>query len=288
MKISKLLQLLMLSANLFRVGIVPEGGGGDDAAAAAEAEAAAAAEAEAAAAAAAAGGDGKPKVSDAEAKLLKEVMQKKDALKTASDALTAANDKLKAFEGIDPVKVRELLAQQSAAENAQLEAKGEYERVKQRMAEEHATTLRGRDDLIAQLQAQLAGKDGTINELTVGQQFAHSKFITEESTMAPAKARKLFGEHFDMVDGKVTPYDKPRGEANRTTLVDQFGNSLPFEEAMRKIVEADPDRDSLLRSKVKPGANSDSKAKPVDAKINTAETDSISKISAGLKGLKLG
>src|SRR3569832_1505251 len=230
---------------------------------------------------------GKPKLSDAEAKLLKENMQKKEALQKASDELKKAQSALKAFEGIDPVKVRELMDAQKKAEEAQLEARGEWDRLKQRMAEEHSNQIQSKDTMIAQLQAALAAKDSTINELSIGQQFAQSEFIKEETTIPPSKARKLFGEHFDVVEGKLVPYDKPRGEASRTALVDQYGNAVPFEEAMRKIVQADPDRDSLLRSKVTPGAGSSSAPKVEAGKAKQESGDSASKINAGLKGLNI-
>lgn len=95
------------------------GGGGDDAAAIA---AAAAAETARLAAEAAAAGGAKP--SDAEAKLIKEVMQKKDALAKTTTDLTAAQARLKEFDGIDPVAIRALLADKAKAETAALEAAG--------------------------------------------------------------------------------------------------------------------------------------------------------------------
>ncbi len=252
-------------------------GGGGGSAEPTEVEQTAAAEA---AAAAAAGGK---KPSDEEAKLLKEVMQKKEALKATEATLAAAQARLKEFDGVDPAAIRKLLADQKAAEDAQLVAKGEFDTLKARMAEEHTKVTQSLQEQIAALQAQLSSKDKVVDELSIGTQFSQSKFITEESTMAPAKARKLFGDHFDVVDGKVVAFDKPRGEANRAALVDQLGNSIAFEDAMRKIVEADPDKDSLLKSKVKPGAGSESKQVAKVPAQKDQPTDSVSKIGAGLK-----
>jgi len=252
------------------------GGGGDD-----DAAAKAKAEAEAAAAAAAA-----KKPTDEEAKLLKEVMQKKEALQKTQADLTAAQERLKEFDGIDPAEIKKLLQAQKDAETAQLEAKGEYERVKQRMAEEHANQTKSLQEQIDALKAQLGQKDGAINELSIGAQFAQSTFIAEELTLTPSKARVVYGEHFDVVDGKVVAFDKPRGATNRTALVDQYGNNVGFDEALRKIVDADPDKDALLRSKVKPGAGSDSKKADPKPKQEIADT-STGKIANGLKSLNL-
>jgi hypothetical protein len=254
-----------------------------------EAEKAAAAEA-----AKQAGGEGEnkgdKKPSDAEAKLIKEVMQKKEALGKTQADLAAAQERLRQFDGIDPDAVKKLLADQKAAEEAQLAAKGEFDTLKARMVEEHTRVTKEKDDIIAALQAQLQSKDKVVDELSLGQHFAQSAFIKEESTMAPAKARKLFGDHFDVVDGKVVAFDKPRGEAGRGPLVDQLGNSLSFEDAMRKIVEADPDKNSLLRSKVKPGAGSESKTTPkapTDSSAANKNVTGVSKITAGLNLAKL-
>lgn len=253
------------------------GGGGSTEPTEAE-KAAAVAAAEAAAAAA-----GGKKPSDEEAKLLKEVMQKKEALKATEATLATAQARLAEFDGVDPAAIRKLLKDQKDAEDAQLAAKGEFETLRTRMAEEHTKVTASLNDQIAALTAQLASKDKVVDELSIGSQFSQSKFITEESTMAPAKARKLFGDHFDVVEGKVVAFDKPRGETNRTPLVDQLGNNVAFEDAMRKIVEADPDKDSLLRSKVKSGAGSESKSVAKVPAQKEAATDSLSKIGAGLK-----
>ena len=270
------------------------GGGGDDAAkAAAEAaaskatdEAAAAAAAEAAKKAADDAAGGKTKPSDEEARLLKENMKKKEALDKANAELKKTQDALKAFEGIDPEAVRKLLADQKSAEEKALEAKGDWDRLKGRMAEEHGKEVKTLQDQIAALSAKLNNTEGTIKDLSIGTQFSQSKFISEELTLTPAKTRVIYGDYFDVEDGKVVGYDKPRGAANRTAIVDQYGNSVDFEGALRKIIEADPEKDHLLKSKMKQGAGSDSR-KPSGQTKQEVPADGISKIASGLKGLKV-
>lgn len=224
---------------------------------------------------------------DAEAKLLKEVMQKKEALKTAEAEAAAAKARLAEFDGIDAAAVKKLMAEQKAAEEAQLVAKGEFDTLKARMAEEHTKVTMSLQDQIKALQEQLAAKERDVDELSVGSQFSQSKFIGEETTIPPSKARALYGAHFELEDGKIVGYDKPRGSAGRAPLVDQFGNPVAFEDAMRKIIEADPDKDSLLRSKVKPGAGSESKTAKKLPDTSQKPVGSISKISAGLNLAKL-
>lgn len=226
---------------------------------------------------------GKTGPSDAEAKLIKENMAKKEQLRKVQDELTALR---KQFEGIDPEAVRKLLSEQRSAEEQALEKKGDYERLKARMAEEHGkevTTLKAQLEALQGEKSKLAS---TINDLTVGTQFGQSQFISGELTLTPAKARVIYGDFFDVEDGKIVGYDKPRGSAGRTALVDQYGTAVAFDAALRKIVEADPEKDHLLKSKVKAGAGSDSK-KASGEPAKEASGDSMSKIAAGLKGLKI-
>lgn len=231
------------------------------------------------------GSKGARKVSDEEARLLKENMKKKEQLDKATQQLKQVQDQLKAFDGIDPVAVKKLLTEQKTAEEKALEAKGDWERLKTRMAEEHGKEVTTLQEQIKALSGELNNTKGTINELTIGTRFSQSQFIAEELTLTPAKARVIYGDHFELEEGKMVAYDKPRGSANRTALVDQYGNAVGFDEALKKIVEADPEKDHLLKSKVKPGAGSDSK-KPVQGAKQEVDADSISKIASGLKGLK--
>jgi hypothetical protein len=213
-------------------------------------------------------------------------MKKKEALDKANAELKKTQDALKAFEGIDPEAVRKLLADQRSAEEKALEAKGDWDRLKGRMAEEHGKEVKTLQDQIAALSAKLNSTEGTIKDLSIGTQFSQSKFISEELTLTPAKTRVIYGDYFDVEDGKVVGYDKPRGAANRTAIVDQYGNTVDFEGALRKIIEADPEKDHLLKSKMKQGAGSDSR-KPSGQQKADAPTDGISKIASGLKGLKV-
>jgi hypothetical protein len=214
-------------------------------------------------------------------------MKKKEQLDKANAELAKARETLKNFDGIDPDAVKKLLADQRTAEEKALEAKGDWDRLKTRMAEEHGKEVKTLQQQIEQLSQQLNSTQGTIKDLSIGTQFSQSKFIAEELTLTPSKARVVYGEYFDVENGQVVGYDKPRGAANRTAMVDQYGNAVGFEDALRKIVEADPDKDHLLKSKMKPGAGSDSR-KPAGGNVKTeSNVDGISKIASGLKGLNI-
>lgn len=229
-------------------------------------------------------GSGESKISDSEAKLLKEVMQKKKALAEATDNIKKLNEKLAQFDGIDPVAVRELLNQKKTEETKQLEAKGEWDRLRAQIVEEHNKEKLTLSERVSAAEKALQDSQRVISELTVGNAFAQSQFIREELALTPSKTRVVYGAHFDYVDGQVVAYDKPAGSPNRTQLIDAKGDPLSFEAALKKIVDADPDRDQLLRSKMKQGAgsNTDVKAGKPDNMADKPVVKGISRISAAL------
>lgn len=237
------------------------------------------------------GEGGKPKISDAEAALLKDMMKHKETAKTEKAAREALEAKLKEFDGIDPVAIRELLAKQQKAQEEELEKKGQWDVLKQNMAKQHKEEREKLEGQIVELQGLVKQRESTIDELTIGTQFGNSKFLKEETTLASAtKARALYGDHFELVDGVLTAFDKPKGAKDRAPLVDASGNALDFDVAMRKIIEADPDKDALLRTAAKPGAGSGQKPAIPPKKAGAAQGDdasSVDKIASGLAGLNI-
>lgn len=232
------------------------------------------------------------KPSDAEAKLLKEVMEKKEALakakleaKASADAAKDLADKLKAFDGVNLDEVKTLLAERKEREDAKLAEKGEWDRLKQSMAEQHAKDIEKlKAELgapVAELSDKLSKREREIHELTIGRSFSESNFIREDLTLTASKARIIYGSHFELKDGKVTAYDKPVGTEDRTPLVDANGEPLKFDAALAKLVELDPDRDNLLKSKIRAGSGSEN-----DADAKNKEKDKhksgISRIQAAL------
>lgn len=253
---------------------------------------------DAAGAAANGGEDNKAtKPSDLEAKLLKEVMEKKEALnKAKTDAVAAIEAKadlerrLAAFDGVNLEEVKALLKDRQDRELSELEKKGEFDRVKKQMQEAQAAELAKiateRDTIKATLEEQVTKATRQITELTIGRSFSESPFIRESMTLTPAKTRIVYGQHFELQNGNVVAYDKPVGETDRTVLVDANGNPLGFDAAMAKLVETDPDRDNLLRSKMRSGAGSENDSDARNGKKEVVMT-SKERIRAGLNGLKL-
>lgn len=261
----------------------PGAGEGDEAAASKAVEDAQKA-ADDAAAAAAKSDDPKLQVAAAEkAELLREVMDKKEKLKAATKEASDAKKALEAYEGIDPAKVKELVRKEAEAERVAAEAKGDFERVKAMMVAEHEKAMKAINDELAAEREGRAADRSLIDELTIGNAFGNSEFIRDSMLISVAKTRKLYGDHFERQDGKIVAYDKPAGDKNRTLLVDAKGDPLPFEAALARIVDADPEKKGMLRSRAKPGAAS---ATDIDKpKKDQPKVSGKQRISANLASL---
>lgn len=230
-------------------------------------------------------GDGKkntPSVSDAEAKLIKENMKKKEEIELLKKKLNETSsvvDKLTSLGGLDAIEA--LVTAQKTAEEERLQKAGDWDRLKAQMAEQHDKTVKGLQKTIEEQNSKIGGLVGQLDELTIGTAFTQSGFI-KNTVLTPTKARTVFGAHFDLVDGQVVGFDKPRGAANRTPIVDAYGNNVSFDEALKKIVDADPEKDSILKSTLNPGSGSNT-TRATKKTESAVATDSISKIAAGLK-----
>ncbi|MCP1540068.1 DUF6651 domain-containing protein [Methylorubrum extorquens] len=236
---------------------------------------------------------GEPKIgdpiTDEVARLLKDTMKHKAAARTAQERLNL-------FGQVTPEQVQEMLAERRAAEEAraadelsQAEARGEFDRVKASMTEQHTQALTAKDELIAAKDTELSAAQSTISELTVGAAFSGSNFIRESTVLTPSKARTIYGAHFDTVGTKVVAYDKPRGAENRTPLVDAAGNHLGFDAAVEKLVQADPEKDHVLRSKMAPGVKSNTTDDTKAGKTNgndPSELKGTARIRAALQAAK--
>lgn len=223
--------------------------------------------------------DGKP--TDAEAKLLQEVMDKKKKLKALEEAQKELQQRLASFEGIDPAAVKKMMEEQRAAEQRKLEEQGNWEALKKQMNEQNSLILKQKEEEVAKAKQEAEALQAKIAELTVGNAFAQSQFIQREF-IAPGKARKNYGDHVEFDGERVVVYDKPANAKSRTMLVDAQGESLAFDLAIQKLVELDPEGDQVVKSKARPGAGSRTGSHS-SVPATTRELSAKEKIAAGLK-----
>jgi hypothetical protein len=221
------------------------------------------------------------KLTDKEHEFLTDALKHKKAAREAKAALEEANARIKAFDGLDADAIKKLVKDQAAAaqaaKDAELkaaEAAGDVERIKKMMGEEHTKVVTDLQAKLAEKDTMINGAQKTIEDLTVGSAFSQSTYVKDELVLTPAIARQVYSSHFDVVNGKVVPFDKPRGESGRTQLVDATGGHLSVDAALKKIVEASPDRDRLVRSKIGTGAGS-----------KTEKGGSTSTDDGGLRGI---
>jgi hypothetical protein len=239
--------------------------------------------------------DDKPAgMSEPDAKLLKDMMKHKARAETLNAELAAAQAKLKDFDGVDAAKARKLVADEQEAERKAAEARGEYDRLVQQMAVRHGEETAALNGRMSSINSDNEVLRQQIADLTVGNAFSTSSFVAAEMTLTPNKARIIYGAHFEFKDGKVVGYDKPASASDRTVLVNAQAEPLSFDEALRKLVDADTDRDQLLRTRAKPGAGSSTMTKGAKAAIlqvqkeGAARLSPAEKIAAGLKLLAKG
>lgn len=224
-------------------------------------------------------GDGKP--SDAEAKLLKELMALKAKQKAADDELKAYKD---AAGESKPEELKALIEAKKVAEREALEKRGEYDRILEQVKTEHAKELETLKTQLAEKDLLLSQKDESLVNLTVGRSFSESAFIREKSLIPASIARKEFGAHVDIVDGAAVVYDKPRGAAERTPLVNADGKPKSFEDGIAALYAAHPEAAAMIRAQGKPGAgsqNADLGGKKPDDKSKEIGSG-VSRIAAGL------
>jgi len=219
--------------------------------------------------------------SDKEAELLKDVMKQKEARKTAEANLAKLQ---KQFDGIDVEEYRKIKQDQTEAEAAATKAeeqrmldRGDFDKVKAQMVELHTVALTEAEEAKQALEKELSDARKSIEELTVGVDFSSSKFISEETVFTPSKARRLYGDHFEIEGGKVIGYDKPRGDETRSPIVDAVGTPVGFDAAMKRIIQMDPEADDIMRASIKPGGNgAPSRGKFEDVKPPLTSREKIS------------
>lgn len=209
------------------------------------------------------------------ANLLKEVMAKKA--------------KLQEYEGINAEEAKKLLEEKKKAEEAQKKAEMEqaekennWEAVKKQMNEQHEAQKNELQKQIDSLREQIAQNQKEKETLLINNKFEESRFIRENLVLSPNKTRALYGSYFDVEGSELVAYNAPKGSANRARLVDVNGNNLTFDKAIEKIVNLDPDKNTLLKSKVHVGSGSKPVITGEEFEYSVPKMTALEKIQQGL------
>ena len=235
------------------------------------------------------GEGGKKQETDEEKqRLIKESVNRKKTIRKQADEidglkadLEKTKEALQAFGEATPEQLQALLKEKQEAEEKALEGEKNWDALKKRMAVEHQKELtKMKDDLAAEVEAlkeSLSGKDKIINELTVGDKFNSSKYLSEKTNLTPRMARRMYGDLFEAQGTSVVGYNKHSGE-DRVMLVDGNGDALDFDKAIESLIANDPDRDNILLSDIQKGANSGGNDQQSSGKVDSNQKTNVSGI----------
>ncbi|MGE8141859.1 DUF6651 domain-containing protein [Novosphingobium sp. NPDC080210] len=195
------------------------------------------------------------------------------------------------FKGIDPEvakenakKVAEAEEAKREAERKQAEAEGNFERLRELQNEDFERKLKEIEEQRDAARAEAEAIKDRLSSTTRKSAFAASKFFADETVLTAAKAERLFGDFVEVEDGVVVVYDAPAGSSKRAKIMDAKGVPLPFDTAIQKVFEKDPDHETLAKSKVKPGAGS--KSEDAGNPQAKASSDRISRLANAVAQLR--
>lgn len=150
----------------------------------------------------------------------------------------SAEDKLKAFEGVDPAKARDALEKLGNLDAKKLIDAGEAQRVRDEIAKGYEGKLSESEQRYTDLQARYNGEK-------IKGAFASSKFITEKVAVPVDMLQATFGTNFSVDEnGQIVALGsdgKPVGSSKR------FGEPADFEEAIERLIEGYPFKDHILK-----------------------------------------
>jgi len=215
-----------------------------------------------------------------------EEQKKLEALQAELDAEKA---KLKEFEGIDPEKAKadakKLADAEKAAkdaEKAKAKAEGDFAKLAEIQQAEREAEMKTLTDERDAAQAKADKAQAAADAAAISVAFSNSQFLSEETILTPAKAEKLYSDLVEFEEGNIVVYDSPAGVDGRARVMDSQGKSLSFNDAISKVVNADPDKDTLLKTKAKPGGDT----KTEKGKAEQAASDRHSRLAEGIKNLR--
>lgn len=164
--------------------------------------------------------------------------------KTHRERAEAAETKLKAYEGIDPEKARGALETVGKLDQKRLIDAGEVDKVRKEIGDNFNTQLAEKDKLIAATNAELNG-------MRLNTAFSGSKFIADRVAVPAEMFQATFAGNFKVEDGKIVPYERNGNVMYSNTRHSEVAS---FDEAIERLVETYPHKDSILRAPTNSGS----------------------------------
>lgn len=152
-------------------------------------------------------------------------------------SLVEAQEKLKAFDGMDAAAAKQALDNLSKIDQKKLIDAGEVDKVRGEINASWEGRFSEQQKLTEALQGQL-------NAELIGGNFARSKVIAEKLAIPADMVQAAFGSAFKVEGGKLIAYGKD-GQAIYSKA--NPGQHADFDEALFALVDAYPNKDQILR-----------------------------------------
>lgn len=160
------------------------------------------------------------------------------------EAKEEAERKLQNFEGIDdPAAAKKALDTLKNLDDKKLVDAGEVEKLKSDLNKGWEEKLQ------AEREAREAAEQGLHGEKLTNR-FANSKFIKDSLIVPPDVAKAVFGNRFQVKDGKIVALGE---DGQPLPSKANPGEPADFDEGLKMMVERYPHRDSIMKADQLPG-----------------------------------
>ncbi len=185
--------------------------------------------------------DGKEIPFDAEHSLSKVASLSRESA-SRKDDLRKAQEQLKVLDGIENPsefleEAKKALETVKNLKDKDLVEAGEVEKVK-------AEVAKAMQEKIDAVEKALGESSAALSTEMIGGRFARSKFIGEKLAIPADLMEARFGANFKIEEGKVVAYDQ---SGNKVFSREKPGDPAGFDEALSILVDAYPQKDSILK-----------------------------------------
>jgi hypothetical protein len=165
---------------------------------------------------------------------------------TQREAKELLEGQVATFKDIDPVAAKKAIETVKNLDDKKLIDAGEVERVKTETAKVYQQKLDDATTENEKLRTQYSTEK-------MNAAFASSAYIKDKLAVPSDMAQAAFGRHFVFKEGKLNPIDQ---NGNPIYSDSNPGDIATFDEALEKIVQQYPHRDSILKGSGHTGAGS--------------------------------
>lgn len=161
--------------------------------------------------------------------------------KTHREAKEQFEAQVKAFEGLDPVKVKEALGIVQNLDAKKLVDAGEVDKVKAEITDALKKTY---EPQIQQLTTERDAVQQQLHGELIGGGFSRSKFIQDNIAVPVDMIQATFGKNFQIENGKVVAVG---ADGQKIYSRARPGEVADFDEALESLVGGYPHKDSILK-----------------------------------------